>query len=84
MATDNPLRSSMDTLVQNILVDFMADTSRAGLSLGIIKNGKIYTYNYGTIRKGHKVLPVANSIYEIGSISKTNRFGCHIFLRKTI
>jgi CubicO group peptidase (beta-lactamase class C family) len=72
IATGNPVLSSRtDSLVQNVVLKFMSNTSRVGLSIGIIKNGKTYTYNYGTIKKGYKVLPTANTVYEIGSISKT-------------
>lgn len=70
-ATDNPFRSRMDTLVQHAVSGFMKDPSRAGLSIGIIKDGETYTYNYGEKEKGSKVLPTSNTVYEIGSISKT-------------
>lgn len=69
--TDNPLRSGMDTLVQEAASTFMNDPSHVGLSIGIIKDGEIHTYNYGSTQRGTKVLPDSNTIYEIGSISKT-------------
>jgi CubicO group peptidase (beta-lactamase class C family) len=36
------------------------------LSIGVIKDGKVYKYNFGT-----KVTPTSQTIYEIGSITKT-------------
>ncbi|GAA0557483.1 hypothetical protein GCM10009415_44330 [Chitinophaga japonensis] len=71
IATDNPLKTRMDTLVQGAAATFMQDPVRVGLSIGIIRNGEIYTYNYGAAEKGKDVLPDSNTIYEIGSISKT-------------
>lgn len=68
---DAQQRTSMDTLVRNASADFLNDTSHAGLSIGILHKGTTYTYNFGTIKKGSKILPTANTVYEIGSISKT-------------
>lgn len=42
-----------------------------GLSIGLIMDGKLYTYNYGTVAKGKQELPTSRSFYEIGSIVKT-------------
>lgn len=69
--TDNPFKNAIDTVVQNAALAFMNDTSRVGLSIGIFKNGKTYTYNYGTVEKGKELLPSINTVYEIGSITKT-------------
>lgn len=67
----NPLKSRLDTLVEQAVADFMSDNARAGLSIGICKDAKTYTYNYGTVDKGKQQLPTAHTVYEIGSISKT-------------
>ncbi len=63
----NPL----DTIVKNVASNFMKDPSKMGLSIGILKDGEMFTYNYGTIEKGKELSPTQNTIYEIGSISKT-------------
>jgi D-alanyl-D-alanine-carboxypeptidase/D-alanyl-D-alanine-endopeptidase len=42
-----------------------------GLSIGVLKDGKAYTYNYGTIEKGKKNPTSANTLYQIASITKT-------------
>lgn len=63
--------NSMDSVVQNTVQDFMKDSTHIGLSLGIYLNGNTYTYNYGTTIRNNKIQPTDNTIYEIGSISKT-------------
>lgn len=50
---------------------FMADPKHAGLSIGIYADGKTSTYNFGSIEKGKQNKPTANSIYEMGSITKS-------------
>ena len=69
--TNNSLRNQIDTVIQNAALTFMKDSSRVGLSIGIIKDDKTYTFNYGSTEKGKNLLPTGNTIYEIGSISKT-------------
>lgn len=69
--TDNKLKSQIDTVVQKATMLFISDTSKVGLSIGIYKNGKLYFYNYGTTQKEIPKLPTNNTVYEIGSISKT-------------
>jgi len=69
--TDNRLETWLDTLVHDAAATYVQDASHVGLSIGIFKNGEIYTYNYGTLRKGINALPDSTTIYEIGSISKT-------------
>ncbi|MCF6403067.1 beta-lactamase family protein [Chitinophaga filiformis] len=64
--SDNPMRTSTDSIVQTALSKFMQDSARVMVSVGIYKNGKTFIYNYGKKDKGDK-----NTIYEIGSISKT-------------
>jgi CubicO group peptidase (beta-lactamase class C family) len=42
-----------------------------GLSIGITQNGQTYFYNFGTTEKGKSEVATPNTVYEIGSISKT-------------
>jgi len=39
--------------------------------IGIIKNGQVSIYSYGETVKGNNTLPNENTVYEIGSVSKT-------------
>ena len=50
---------------------FMSDQHSVGLSVGIIKDGRSWTYNFGEVEKGTKILPDRHTIYELASITKT-------------
>jgi len=50
---------------------FKSAPKAAGVSIGVLKDGETYTYNYGTIEKGRKSLPSADTLYPIASITKT-------------
>lgn len=60
-----------DTLVERLGKTFIKDKQAVGLSIGVYNNGTNYFYNFGTTEKGKALLPTKNSIYEIGSITKT-------------
>ncbi|MBD1385526.1 beta-lactamase family protein [Mucilaginibacter rigui] len=69
--SDNKLKTRFDSLVNSTVSAFMNDSSRVGLSIGIIKDGNSLIYNYGTTEKGKRKTPTANSVYELASITKT-------------
>src|SRR5579863_3264812 len=69
--SDNPNKTKLDSLVQVNSLAFMNALSGSALSIGIYQNGQFYTYNYGETEKGSGQLPTSNTIYEIGSITKT-------------
>lgn len=69
--TDNPLKTGLDSLVEQAVAPFMKNSSRVGLSIGIIKDGKPYLYNYGSTQKDKAELPTAHTVYELASITKT-------------
>jgi CubicO group peptidase (beta-lactamase class C family) len=64
-------KSSIDLVVDKSAQKFMSDQRAVGLSIGIVKDGKTYSYNYGQVEKGKKRLPSQQTIYEIASITKT-------------
>lgn len=68
--TDNK-KNSIDLVVQKSAQKFMGDKRTVGLSIGILKDGRTYSYNYGEVEKGKKGLPSQQTIYEIASITKT-------------
>src|SRR5690606_15186702 len=68
---DNLLKTKLDSLVNKSALPFMSESSRVGLSIGIIKDGKEYFYNYGSTQKEKQVLPTSNTLYELASNSKT-------------
>jgi CubicO group peptidase (beta-lactamase class C family) len=69
--TDNALTTELDKKVDDILQLFMADSKTVGLSVGILKNGETFFYNYGETKKATAKLPSSKNLYEIGSITKT-------------
>lgn len=70
-ASDNPMKTSLDSLVDQAALAFMSSGSRVGLSIGIINNGTTFFYNYGSTNRETKVLPTSATVYELASISKT-------------
>ncbi|MDQ0064867.1 serine hydrolase domain-containing protein [Chryseobacterium lathyri] len=81
LSTDNKLENELDSLVEQSVSDFMKNSSRVGISIGIIKNGKSHLYNYGSIKREKSELPTGNTVYELASITKT--FGS-ILLAKAV
>ncbi|WPU93027.1 serine hydrolase domain-containing protein [Mucilaginibacter sabulilitoris] len=70
-ATTNKLLTSMDKAVEQVARPYIQKANTVGLSIGILKDGKITTYNYGETVKDNGRLPTSNTIFEIGSITKT-------------
>ncbi|MES2807640.1 MAG: serine hydrolase domain-containing protein [Bacteroidota bacterium] len=68
---DNPLKTTLDKAVDSLALKYFKNPNAAGISIGIIKNGVAYTYHYGESDKKTKQLPSANTMYEIGSVTKT-------------
>lgn len=64
-------KARLATAVQRLGTAFVQQPARVGLSIGIIENGQTYFYNFGSIEQGKRQLPTSQTVYEIGSISKT-------------
>ena len=69
--TDNPLKTQFDLSVDTLVREYFRNPHAEALSIGIIRNGKRYIFNYGEVENGTGNLPVAKTLYEIGSITKT-------------
>jgi CubicO group peptidase (beta-lactamase class C family) len=69
--SSNPLKSKLDKEVDTLARNYIQNSNTVGLSIGILRDGEIYTYGYGTTQKNNGMVPDANTIFEIGSISKT-------------
>ncbi|HEY8999905.1 MAG TPA: serine hydrolase domain-containing protein [Mucilaginibacter sp.] len=69
--TSNLMRTLTDKRVDSAARNYIQKGNTVGLSIGIIHNGVVHTYNYGETAAGNNQLPETNSIYEIGSITKT-------------
>jgi CubicO group peptidase (beta-lactamase class C family) len=68
---DNPMRTALDSLTDRAARDYMQDSATAGLSIAIHWQGKDYFYNYGEADKAANKKADAQTVYEIGSITKT-------------
>jgi len=69
--TDNALSTDLDKKIEAIVQPFMFESKTVGLSIGILKDGKTYFYNYGETKKGNGQIPSSKNLYEIGSVTKT-------------
>ncbi len=69
--SDNAKKTNWDLKVDSIVKNFMSNGSNCGLSIGIINGDEITYYNYGEVKRNSKQIADTNTVYEIGSISKT-------------
>ena len=70
IVTDNPLKSHIDSLVHNTFKDYAIQSATAGFSIAVLDGSQINYYNYGETKKGNKILPDENTLYELASITK--------------
>lgn len=68
---DNPLNGFVDSLVEKEIRPYIQQVNTVGISIGVLYDGERYTYNYGETAKENDQLPTNNTLYEIGSITKT-------------
>jgi CubicO group peptidase (beta-lactamase class C family) len=69
--SNNPMQTDCDRHADTIARKYINKVSTVGLSIGIWKDGKENTYGYGTTQKGKNMIPDAQAIFEIGSVTKT-------------
>lgn len=63
--------TDMDGIVQRDGEAFVKAGNTDGLSIAIVRDGQTTYFNFGTISRNKKQLPNQDTVYEIGSISKT-------------
>ncbi|MGY0036216.1 serine hydrolase [Pedobacter sp. NJ-S-72] len=61
---------NIDSIVNHAATSFMSGP-RVGVSIAVIKDNRTYQFNFGSIQKDKVKVPDANTIYEIGSMTKT-------------
>lgn len=71
VASSNPMQTDLDKKIDGVIRTYIQKSNTVGLSVGIIYADKNSIYNYGETAKGNGKLPDANTIFEIGSITKT-------------
>jgi CubicO group peptidase (beta-lactamase class C family) len=69
--TNNPRISGLDKKVDTLAGSYMLAAATTGMVIAVLQNGRKSFYSYGETAKGSGKLPDENSIFEIGSISKT-------------
>ena len=69
--TANQLKDPADAAMRQLGAAFVQESPHVGLSVGIVRNGQPYFYNFGTTEKGRRQLPTAQTRYESASVSKT-------------
>jgi CubicO group peptidase (beta-lactamase class C family) len=69
--SSNKMISDIDKKVDSAARPYILKANTVGLSIGILRYDVIKSYNYGETVRGNHKLPNENSIYEIGSITKT-------------
>ena len=67
----NSLKTSLDKEIDLAVHPYITMQATAGLSIGVLKDGKTIFYGYGETVKGNKQIPDEHTMFEIGSISKT-------------
>ncbi len=70
-ATDNPKKNLLDNAVDKLVSNYINSIGNVGISVAVFYKGNNYFYNYGETVKENKVLPTKETLYEIGSITKT-------------
>ena len=62
---------TLDSTIKKMGDRFITDKQAVGLSIGVYTDNSTYFYNFGSIQKDNIILPSQNTVYEIGSITKT-------------
>jgi CubicO group peptidase (beta-lactamase class C family) len=65
---DASIKGIVDAAASNFLKN---DPQSVGVSIGVLKDGALHTYNYGCKDRLSKKPPAADSLYPIASITKT-------------
>jgi len=57
--------------IEEIIKSHVRSGKSTGISVGLINESCIQTFNYGEIKKGSGIEPTSDTLYEIGSMTKT-------------
>ncbi|SFC70925.1 CubicO group peptidase, beta-lactamase class C family [Parapedobacter composti] len=63
--------ANLDRYVDSVALTYSRKGNTHALAIGIVHQGKTNSYYYGETEKGNKQLPDENTLFEIGSITKT-------------
>lgn len=65
------IEHTIDDLVDSLALQYISLPNTSGLAIGVLNQGRTSYYYYGETTKGNKVLPGPETLFEIGSITKT-------------
>ncbi|GAA4410963.1 hypothetical protein GCM10023187_36210 [Nibrella viscosa] len=72
LPTSNPLRTVLDKRLDDAVTRFVQEQGNVvGLCVGVVRKDSVFVYGYGETAKGTNRLPNGNTVFEIGSVSKT-------------
>ncbi|MFB2120262.1 serine hydrolase domain-containing protein [Parapedobacter sp. 2B3] len=71
LTSRSPATSKLDGYIDSIALSYSRKGHTHALAIGVVNDGKTSSYYYGETEKGNKQLPDENTLFEIGSISKT-------------
>jgi beta-lactamase class C len=69
-ASDNE-KESIETIVAQVVRPLMENESIPGMAVGIVFDGQSYVFNYGTASRATGKPVNDNTLFEVGSVSKT-------------
>jgi CubicO group peptidase (beta-lactamase class C family) len=69
--TNNAGNTALEKKVDSLTKPFFSRPNTVGLVMGIVKNDSTFVYGYGETKAGNKTVPDGNTLFEIGSITKT-------------
>ena len=69
--SNNQLTTAVDKKIDSAARKYIQKSNTVGVAIGVIDNGRTYTYGYGEIIRGNQKIPNADNFFELGSITKT-------------
>ncbi len=69
--SNNQLLSSLDQTVEKVVRPYLLKHPELGISIAISQNKQRFYYGYGRIKKDTSIIPKPETVFEIGSITKT-------------
>lgn len=69
--SSNPKQTELHHFIDKMAIQYLQDPKTRGLSIGVVRDSYNETFFYGETKGGNNILPDSQSLYEIGSISKT-------------